>query len=195
MMTTMQLLLRRPPPRSFPLPQLGHSATSPLLSDKAAHPYFSRVVPPDTYQGTALAGIVRQLGWRRIGVVSTTDEYALEISRVFRAALDEPPVVLVQYALLASYDGISLRPQCETVLQSLVRVVALLAPRALDGAAAARAGQAARHRHLLDPGVEHVARRQLVAPVGLAPPFSRLDRARALAVCAHHRGGVVSGRR
>ena len=111
----------------YGIPQLGHSATSPLLSDKAAHPYFSRVVPPDTYQGTALAGIVRQLGWRRIGVVSTTDEYALEISRVFRAALDEPPVVLVQYALLASYDGISLRPQCETVLQSRVRVVALLA--------------------------------------------------------------------
>ena len=37
------------------VPQVGYSATSALLSDRVAFPTFSRVVPPDTFQGTPRA--------------------------------------------------------------------------------------------------------------------------------------------
>ena len=52
----------------------GAESSSPTLSDKATYPTFSRVVPPDEWQGSSLAGIVRDLGWRSISVLYTTGE-------------------------------------------------------------------------------------------------------------------------
>ena len=58
-----------------PAPQkVSQTSTAPTLSDKATYPTFSRVVPPDEWQGSSLAGIVRDLGWRSISVLYTTGE-------------------------------------------------------------------------------------------------------------------------
>lgn len=65
------------------VPQIAYSATSPLLSDRISFPTFNRVVPPDTFQGHALAYLCKTLGWRRVGIVSSDDEYARSIARVF----------------------------------------------------------------------------------------------------------------
>lgn len=64
------------------VPQVAQTSTSPLLSDKEIFPTFSRVVPSDVWQGELLAGIVRDLGWRSISILYSTDDYARELMAV-----------------------------------------------------------------------------------------------------------------
>lgn len=64
------------------VPQVAQTSTSPLLSDKETFPTFSRVVPSDVWQGELLAGIVRDLGWRSISILYSTDDYARELMAV-----------------------------------------------------------------------------------------------------------------
>ena len=85
------------------VPQVAHSSTALVLSDKVSAPTFSRVVPPDSFQGTALANISYQLGWTRVAVISTLDEYAAGAAEVFVATMrqrDGASIVLErQFAL------------------------------------------------------------------------------------------------
>jgi len=72
--TTAQRLLRL-----ANVPQVAYTSTSPLLSNKEKFPTFSRVVPPDTFQGPALAELCFSQNWTNVGLISTTDEYATEV--------------------------------------------------------------------------------------------------------------------
>ena len=78
------------------VPQLAYTSTSPLLSDKEKYPTFSRVVPPDTFQGPALAELCFSQNWTSVGLISTTDEYATEVRSPpspFRPLSDLPAVI------------------------------------------------------------------------------------------------------
>ena len=78
------------------VPQLAYTSTSPLLSDKEKYPTFSRVVPPDTFQGPALAALCFSQNWTSVGMISTTDEYSTEVRSLpspFPPRSDLPAVI------------------------------------------------------------------------------------------------------
>ena len=54
------------------IPLVSHSATAAELSDAAG---FARVVPPDSLQSRALARIVAEQDWARVGILHCGDEY------------------------------------------------------------------------------------------------------------------------
>ena len=49
-----------------PLAQVGYGATLDELSDATRFKYFLRVVPPDRFQGQALADLIHHFGWPRV---------------------------------------------------------------------------------------------------------------------------------
>ena len=61
----------------FHIPQIGYSATSKDLSDKALYKYFLRVVPSDKLQARALLDIVLYYNWTYVSTVYTEGKVAL----------------------------------------------------------------------------------------------------------------------
>ncbi|KAG7258805.1 hypothetical protein CRUP_017047 [Coryphaenoides rupestris] len=49
--------------RLFAIPQISYASTAPELSDNSRYEFFSRVVPPDSYQAQAMVDIVKAMGW------------------------------------------------------------------------------------------------------------------------------------
>lgn len=50
------------------------------LSDKSRFEYFSRVVPPDSYQAQAIAEIVKSFDWRYTSTVAVEGDYGEKVS-------------------------------------------------------------------------------------------------------------------
>ncbi|XP_061418807.1 metabotropic glutamate receptor 8 isoform X2 [Lethenteron reissneri] len=61
--------------RLFKIPQISYASTAPELSDNTRYDYFSRVVPPDSYQAQAMVEIVNALGWNYVSTVAANDNY------------------------------------------------------------------------------------------------------------------------
>ncbi|KAI8503832.1 Metabotropic glutamate receptor 4 [Branchiostoma belcheri] len=58
-----------------PIPQISYASTSAELSDKSRFDYFSRVVPPDTYQAQAMVDLAKELGWTYVSTVASEGNY------------------------------------------------------------------------------------------------------------------------
>ncbi|XP_045192244.2 metabotropic glutamate receptor 3-like [Mercenaria mercenaria] len=73
----------------FQLPQISHTATSDVLSDKSRFPYFFRMVPPDRYQVKAIASLLRHFGWSHVSIVYSAGNYGgngvKELQNTFQA--------------------------------------------------------------------------------------------------------------
>ncbi|KAK2499915.1 hypothetical protein MC885_016363, partial [Smutsia gigantea] len=61
--------------RLFAIPQISYASTAPELSDSTRYDYFSRVVPPDSYQAQAMVDIVRALGWNYVSTLASEGNY------------------------------------------------------------------------------------------------------------------------
>ena len=59
----------------FQIPQISYASTGIELSDKSRFGYFSRVVPPDTYQAQALVDVVKAFGWSYVSTVADEGNY------------------------------------------------------------------------------------------------------------------------
>lgn len=59
----------------YDIPQISYSSTSPSLSDKFNYRTFFRTIPPDTFQGKALADVIRHFNWSYVSTVATSDDY------------------------------------------------------------------------------------------------------------------------
>ncbi|NWS65280.1 GRM6 protein, partial [Chunga burmeisteri] len=57
------------------IPQISYASTAPELSDPARYEYFSRVVPPDSYQAQAMVDVVRALGWSYVSTLASEGNY------------------------------------------------------------------------------------------------------------------------
>ncbi|KAL7832930.1 hypothetical protein SRHO_G00299480 [Serrasalmus rhombeus] len=57
------------------IPQVSYASTAPELSDNTRYDFFSRVVPPDTYQAQAMVDIVRFMGWNYVSTVASEGNY------------------------------------------------------------------------------------------------------------------------
>lgn len=81
----------------FQIPQVSYASTAPELSDNNRYDFFSRVVPPDSYQAQAMLDIVKAMGWNYVSTLASEGNYGesgveafMQISReagVFRFIL------------------------------------------------------------------------------------------------------------
>ncbi|KAJ8265451.1 hypothetical protein COCON_G00145500 [Conger conger] len=63
-------------PPSLPTdPQVSYASTAPELSDNTRYDFFSRVVPPDTYQAQAMVDIVKAMRWNYVSTVASEGNY------------------------------------------------------------------------------------------------------------------------
>ncbi|KAM5217631.1 metabotropic glutamate receptor 6 isoform 4-T4 [Hipposideros larvatus] len=61
--------------RLFAIPQISYASTAPELSDSTRYDFFSRVVPPDSYQAQAMVDIVRAVGWNYVSTLASEGNY------------------------------------------------------------------------------------------------------------------------
>ena len=59
----------------FKLPQISHTATSDVLSDRNRFPYFFRMVPPDKFQASAITSLLHWFDWNHMAVVYSEGNY------------------------------------------------------------------------------------------------------------------------
>ncbi|KAK7916429.1 hypothetical protein WMY93_012190 [Mugilogobius chulae] len=57
------------------IPQVSYASTAPELSDNTRYDFFSRVVPPDTYQAQAMVDIVKAMRWSFVSTVASEGNY------------------------------------------------------------------------------------------------------------------------
>ncbi|XP_068168978.1 metabotropic glutamate receptor 8-like [Antennarius striatus] len=61
--------------RLFKIPQVSYASTAPELSDNTRYDFFSRVVPPDSYQAQAMLDIVTAMGWNYVSTLASEGNY------------------------------------------------------------------------------------------------------------------------
>ncbi|XP_035257165.1 metabotropic glutamate receptor 8-like isoform X1 [Anguilla anguilla] len=61
--------------RLFKIPQISYASTAPELSDNSRYDFFSRVVPPDSYQAQAMLDIVMAMGWNYVSTLASEGNY------------------------------------------------------------------------------------------------------------------------
>ncbi|XP_052781155.1 metabotropic glutamate receptor 8-like isoform X3 [Mya arenaria] len=61
--------------RLFKIPQISYASTSIDLSDKSRFEYFSRVVPPDSFQARAMVDIAARFGWNYVSTLADDGNY------------------------------------------------------------------------------------------------------------------------
>lgn len=57
------------------IPQISYASTAPELSDNTRYDFFSRVVPPDSYQAQAMLDIVMAMGWNYVSTLASEGNY------------------------------------------------------------------------------------------------------------------------
>lgn len=70
----------------FQIPQISYASTSVDLSDKDRFEYFSRVVPPDTYQAQAMVDIAKELHWSYVNTIAEEGTYGEKGIEAFKEA-------------------------------------------------------------------------------------------------------------
>ncbi|MGH0169128.1 UNVERIFIED_CONTAM: hypothetical protein FKN15_056112 [Acipenser sinensis] len=57
------------------IPQISYASTAPELSDDRRYDFFSRVVPPDSFQAQAMVDIVKFMGWNFVTTLASEGSY------------------------------------------------------------------------------------------------------------------------
>ncbi|CAM4742235.1 unnamed protein product [Rotaria magnacalcarata] len=76
------------------IPQISYASTSTELSQKPRFQYFSRVVPPDTYQAEAVVSIIQFLNWTYVAVIKETGSYGERLTDDFKAKLKNKTICI-----------------------------------------------------------------------------------------------------
>ncbi|XP_024915757.1 metabotropic glutamate receptor 7 isoform X3 [Cynoglossus semilaevis] len=61
--------------RPSEIPQISYASTAPELSDDRRYDFFSRVVPPDSFQAQAMVDVVKAMGWNYVSTVASEGSY------------------------------------------------------------------------------------------------------------------------
>ncbi|CAF1250304.1 unnamed protein product [Rotaria sp. Silwood1] len=76
------------------IPQISYASTSTELSEKLRFQFFSRVVPPDTYQAEAVVSIIQFLNWTYVAVIKETGSYGERLTDDFKAKLKNKTICI-----------------------------------------------------------------------------------------------------
>ncbi|MEQ2176325.1 hypothetical protein GOODEAATRI_026769 [Goodea atripinnis] len=55
--------------------EISYASTAPELSDDRRYDFFSRVVPPDSFQAQAMVDIIQALNWTYVSTVASEGSY------------------------------------------------------------------------------------------------------------------------
>jgi hypothetical protein len=89
--------------KPYGLLAMSYGATLPSLSNSTLFPDFARTIPPDSFQGEAIAGLVAHLGITAVQVWSCSDVYCRGLASVFRDCI-RPLKVGVEEQLTKQID-------------------------------------------------------------------------------------------
>ena len=107
--------------------QLSGSATSSRLSDKRVYPYYSRISSPSFSQTFAFRDLllyyeeVQGLGWTDVAIISTTDEYGVNLATNFIETAEDDIDILTYQQFLPGASNINV--ELEEVKNSGARVI------------------------------------------------------------------------
>jgi len=73
---------------NYKVPMVSAYSQHRSLSDKMLHPYFSRVVPPNSLEGVGLAKLVIYFEWTRVMLAYVAEDFALGAASAIRVGLD-----------------------------------------------------------------------------------------------------------
>ena len=109
------------------MPQISHSSTSPLLSNRHHYKYFRRTISPEILQIHAIIDVLVHFEWKHVSIISTNDTYGVSSMEEFTHLLVETGIC-IDMKLMVSLEA---RGIDENVLDELgssrARVVVLLA--------------------------------------------------------------------
>ncbi|KAI9203071.1 periplasmic binding protein-like I [Polychytrium aggregatum] len=71
--------------KNFNLPQCSGSATLTTLSDKSTYTTFFRTLPPDNFQGPAIANYIYSNNWRNVILIYSSDTYGTSLMQSFQS--------------------------------------------------------------------------------------------------------------
>uniref|UniRef100_A0A8C9WS50 G-protein coupled receptors family 3 profile domain-containing protein n=1 Tax=Scleropages formosus TaxID=113540 RepID=A0A8C9WS50_SCLFO len=107
-----------------PVPQVSHFATCACLSNKQQYPTFSRTVPSDHFQATALAQLVKRFGWTWIGAVHSDSDYGNSGMAAFLAAAKTEGICIEYSEAFYRTNPLSrIQRVAEVIQRSTARVV------------------------------------------------------------------------
>ncbi|XP_031660220.1 metabotropic glutamate receptor 7 [Oncorhynchus kisutch] len=85
--------------RLFQIPQISYASTAPELSDDRRYDFFSRVVPPDSFQAQAMVDIIRALDWTYVSTVASEGSYGEKGVEAFQQISKEAGGICIAQSL------------------------------------------------------------------------------------------------
>ena len=109
------------------MPQISHSSTSPLLSNRHQYKYYRHTISPEILQIHAIIEVLVHFEWKHVSIISTNDTYGVSSMEEF-THLSVETGICIDMKLMVSLEA---RGIVENVLDELgssrARVVVLLA--------------------------------------------------------------------
>ncbi len=100
---------------------ISHGSTSPDLSNKADYPYFARTVSPDTNQALAWIGVANGYGWKRVGIIATSEDVNAQMALEFSQLASQNDINVQLYA---SYvPGANVTAIIEQFVEKRIRII------------------------------------------------------------------------
>lgn len=90
--------------RLFQIPQISYASTAPELSDDRRYDFFSRVVPPDSFQAQAMVDIVKSMGWNYVSTVASEGSYGEKGVEAFMQISREAGGICIAQSLKIPHD-------------------------------------------------------------------------------------------
>uniref|UniRef100_A0A8C1YEC0 Glutamate metabotropic receptor 7 n=1 Tax=Cyprinus carpio TaxID=7962 RepID=A0A8C1YEC0_CYPCA len=90
--------------RLFQIPQISYASTAPELSDDRRYDFFSRVVPPDSFQAQAMVDIVKLMGWNYVSTVASEGSYGEKGVEAFMQISREAGGICIAQSLKIPHD-------------------------------------------------------------------------------------------
>ncbi|KAI1890339.1 hypothetical protein AGOR_G00152720 [Albula goreensis] len=85
-------------------PQISYASTAPELSDDRRYDFFSRVVPPDSFQAQAMVDIVKAMGWNYVSTVASEGSYGEKGVEAFMQISREAGGICIAQSLKIPHD-------------------------------------------------------------------------------------------
>ncbi|KAM4675878.1 extracellular calcium-sensing receptor-like [Discoglossus pictus] len=105
-------------------PQISHSSTSHLLSDKRTFPSFFRTVPSDIFQSHVLAKLVLHFGWTWVGLLAVDNDYGQQgIQQVRQEIIQAGACVAFSENILMSQPNRNAPHIVQVIKESTVKVI------------------------------------------------------------------------
>ena len=76
------------------VPQISYGSSSPVFTDKATYPFFTRTYPNDDLSAQLLVGLLLSFGWRNVAVLHVNDAYGSGYAAAMRDAAQAMDLII-----------------------------------------------------------------------------------------------------